>query len=172
MDPLELDLKSNPEHGLRLILTFQPATSFLVPLDRCLALASQNLFSTNCELLLPSFKLVKLPAHCLSRASNRRAPVTVWCTFSNPQCPVDDNCPVHAAKQSIHEKQEGLRFLHICLASVLNLRSPDESELSGTPLDKLASMLFGTQVTALLFPNWRWHALGHPRAWRFVLAVR
>ena len=53
MDPLELDLKSNPEHGLRLILTFQPATSFLVPLDRCLALASQNLFSTNCELPLP-----------------------------------------------------------------------------------------------------------------------
>jgi hypothetical protein len=53
---------------------------------------------------------------------------------------------VHAAKQSIHEKQEGLRFLHICLASVLNLRSPDESELLGTPLDKLASMLFGTQV--------------------------
>ena len=55
---------------------------------------------------------------------------------------------VCAAKQSTHEKQEGLRFLHICLASVLNLRSPDESELSGTPLDKLASMLFGTQVTA------------------------
>ena len=52
----------------------------------------------------------------------------------------------YAAKQSIHEKQEGLRFLHICLASVLNLRSPDDSELSGTPLDKLASMLFGTQV--------------------------
>lgn len=55
MDPLELDLKSNPEHGLRLILTFQPATSFLVPLDRCLALASQNLFSTNCKLLWPIF---------------------------------------------------------------------------------------------------------------------
>ena len=49
MEPLELDLKSNPEHGLRLILTFQPATSFLVPLDRCLALASQNLFNTSCK---------------------------------------------------------------------------------------------------------------------------
>ena len=49
MDPLELDLKSNPEHGLRLILTFQPATSFLVPLDRCLSLASQNLFSSTCR---------------------------------------------------------------------------------------------------------------------------
>lgn len=42
-DPLELDLKDNPEHGLRLILTFQPSTSFLVPLDRCLALSSQSL---------------------------------------------------------------------------------------------------------------------------------
>ena len=53
MDPLELDLKSNPEHGLRLILTFQPATSFLVPLDRCLSLASQNLFSSTCEASSP-----------------------------------------------------------------------------------------------------------------------
>ncbi len=60
---------------------------------------------------------------------------------------------VFAAKQSIHEKQEGLRFLHICLASVLNLRSPDESELSGTPMDKLASMLFGTQVIALAYAS-------------------
>ena len=67
---------------------------------------------------------------------------------------------VFAAKQSIHEKQEGLRFLHICLASVLNLRSPDESELSGTPLDKLASMLFGTQVIALAFASL--HALARP----------
>lgn len=71
MDPLELELKSNPEHGLRLILTFQPATSFLVPLDRCLALASQNLFSTNCKSLLPPFKSVGLPPHCQSRASNK-----------------------------------------------------------------------------------------------------
>lgn len=46
-DPLELDLKDNPEHGLRLILTFQPSTSFLVPLDRCLALSSQSLLSPN-----------------------------------------------------------------------------------------------------------------------------
>ena len=57
MDPLELDLKSNPEHGLRLILTFQPATSFLVPLDRCLSLASQNLFSSTCRASPPAFLL-------------------------------------------------------------------------------------------------------------------
>ena len=30
-EPLELEAKSNPEHGLRLILTFKPETSFLVP---------------------------------------------------------------------------------------------------------------------------------------------
>ena len=37
-EPLELEAKSNPEHGLRLILTFKPETSFLVPLDRCIQL--------------------------------------------------------------------------------------------------------------------------------------
>ena len=36
--PAELEYKENPEHGLRLILTFHPATSFLVPLDRSIAL--------------------------------------------------------------------------------------------------------------------------------------
>jgi hypothetical protein len=34
-DPGPLEYKDNPEHGLRLILTFRPNTSFLVPLDRC-----------------------------------------------------------------------------------------------------------------------------------------
>ncbi|KAL3525275.1 hypothetical protein ACH5RR_013647 [Cinchona calisaya] len=38
-EPLELECKENPEHGLRLILTFEPSTPFLVPLDRCINLA-------------------------------------------------------------------------------------------------------------------------------------
>lgn len=38
-EPLLLDCKENPEHGLRLILTFEPETPFLVPLDRCIHLA-------------------------------------------------------------------------------------------------------------------------------------
>ncbi|KAJ7563398.1 hypothetical protein O6H91_03G108600 [Diphasiastrum complanatum] len=38
-EPLALECKENPEHGLRLILTFEPSTSFLVPLDRCIYLA-------------------------------------------------------------------------------------------------------------------------------------
>lgn len=33
--PQDLQYKANHEHGLRLILTFEPSTSFLVPLDRC-----------------------------------------------------------------------------------------------------------------------------------------
>ncbi len=51
-----------------------------------------------------------------------------------------------AGKQNAHERREALRFLHICLASVLNLRSPDDSELPGSSMDKLTSMLFGNQV--------------------------
>ncbi|KAI0530691.1 hypothetical protein KFK09_000238 [Dendrobium nobile] len=38
-EPLMLECKENPEHGLRLILTFAPSTPFLVPLDRCIYLA-------------------------------------------------------------------------------------------------------------------------------------
>ncbi|CAI9763537.1 unnamed protein product [Fraxinus pennsylvanica] len=38
-EPLALECKDNPEHGLRLILTFEPSTPFLVPLDRCISLA-------------------------------------------------------------------------------------------------------------------------------------
>ena len=37
-EPLALECKENPEHGLRLILTFEPSTPFLVPLDRCINL--------------------------------------------------------------------------------------------------------------------------------------
>ena len=34
--PQELPYKEHMEHGMRLILTFRPTTSFLVPLDKCL----------------------------------------------------------------------------------------------------------------------------------------
>jgi len=51
-DPLELDAKGNPEHGLRMILMFKPETSFLVPLDRCIVLM-QNILSTP---MIPNIK--------------------------------------------------------------------------------------------------------------------
>ncbi|KAI4325437.1 hypothetical protein MLD38_030838 [Melastoma candidum] len=46
-EPLTLDCKENPEHGLRLILTFEPATPFLVPLDRCVNLAVASVMNKN-----------------------------------------------------------------------------------------------------------------------------
>ena len=51
-DPLELDAKGNPEHGLRMILMFKPETSFLVPLDRCIVLM-QHILSTP---MIPNIK--------------------------------------------------------------------------------------------------------------------
>ncbi|KAG6555625.1 hypothetical protein Mapa_002860 [Marchantia paleacea] len=45
-EPLALECKENPEHGLRLILTFEPTTSFLVPLDRCIYLARAAVMGT------------------------------------------------------------------------------------------------------------------------------
>lgn len=41
--PQVLEYKENPEHAIRLILTFKPQTSFLVPLDKCVALAQAGI---------------------------------------------------------------------------------------------------------------------------------
>lgn len=46
-EPLALECKDNPEHGLRLILTFEPSTPFLVPLDRCINLAVAAVINKN-----------------------------------------------------------------------------------------------------------------------------
>lgn len=46
----------------------------------------------------------------------------------------------------IYTRKQALLFLHVCLASVLNLRSPDDSQLPGSHMDKLVEMLFGDQV--------------------------
>ena len=45
----------------------------------------------------------------------------------------------------VYTRKQALLFLHVCLASVLNLRSPDDSQLPGSQLDKLVEMLFGNQ---------------------------
>ncbi|KAL5822462.1 hypothetical protein ACOSQ3_020378 [Xanthoceras sorbifolium] len=47
-EPLALECKENPEHGIRLILTFEPSTPFLVPLDRCINLAVAAVMHNNC----------------------------------------------------------------------------------------------------------------------------
>ena len=46
-ESLALECKDNPEHGLRLILTFEPSTPFLVPLDRCINLAVTAVINKN-----------------------------------------------------------------------------------------------------------------------------
>jgi hypothetical protein len=54
-EPIELEYKDNPEHGLRLILKFQTSqpdsapTSFLVPLDRCISLATNAMTNATPE---------------------------------------------------------------------------------------------------------------------------
>lgn len=52
-----------------------------------------------------------------------------------------------------HYRREALQFLHVCLASVLNLRSPEDSELPGTPLDRLTEMLLGNQPPPHVLPT-------------------
>lgn len=49
-EPLALECKENPEHGLRLILTFEPSTPFLVPLDRCINLAVSAVMHKNASM--------------------------------------------------------------------------------------------------------------------------
>ena len=40
-DPPALSYRENPEHGLRLILTFQPSPPFLLPLERVLQMCDK-----------------------------------------------------------------------------------------------------------------------------------
>jgi transformation/transcription domain-associated protein len=46
-EPLTLECKDNPEHGLRLVLTFEPSTPFLVPLDKFINLAVAAVIQRN-----------------------------------------------------------------------------------------------------------------------------
>ncbi|CAM6100600.1 unnamed protein product [Calypogeia fissa] len=93
-EPLALESKENPEHGLRLILTFEPTTSFLVPLDRCIFLARTAVMGT--------------------------------------QAGVDAFYRKHA-----------LKFLRVCLSSVLNLKGNVGNE--GVTAGQLSTM-FVTSV--------------------------
>lgn len=79
-DPFDLECKESPEHGLRLVLTFAPSTSFLVPLDGCIGLA---------ETILG-----------LRRKDPRGPPIAY----------------------STQYKKEAQKFMHVCLASLLNVR--------------------------------------------------
>ncbi|KAG9129909.1 hypothetical protein Leryth_007000 [Lithospermum erythrorhizon] len=70
-EPLALECKENPEHGMRLILTFEPSTPFLVPLDRFINLAVSAV--TNKSGCIDSFyrkQALKFLRVCLSSQLN------------------------------------------------------------------------------------------------------
>ena len=46
-----------------------------------------------------------------------------------------------AGSKDAHARRQGLRFLHVTLAAMLNLRSPADSTLPGRSVDKLAASL-------------------------------
>jgi hypothetical protein len=46
-----------------------------------------------------------------------------------------------AGPKDAHARRQGLRFLHVTLAAMLNLRSPADSTLPGRSVDKLAASL-------------------------------
>ena len=71
-EALELDCKNNPEHGLRLMLTFEPTTSFLVPLDRCINLARTRVYTSSGGELYYRRQAVSFLQVCLSSVINFR----------------------------------------------------------------------------------------------------
>nr|XP_019701767.1 transformation/transcription domain-associated protein isoform X2 [Elaeis guineensis] len=77
-EPLTIECKENPEHGLRLILTFEPSTPFLVPLDRCIHLAVAAVMQNNGG--MDAFyrkQALKFLRVCLTSLLNLRGNVTV-----------------------------------------------------------------------------------------------
>ncbi|GIL72029.1 hypothetical protein Vretifemale_2442, partial [Volvox reticuliferus] len=90
-DPQPLEYRDNPEHGLRLILTFEPQTSFLVPVDRCVALARAGI------------------------AAGLEGPPSAGTATGLAVAGVYGGDGGHYRRQALH-------FLHVCLASMLNLR--------------------------------------------------
>lgn len=82
-EPLAIECKENPEHGLRLILNFQSSTTFLVPLDRFIHIA-------------------------VSAVMNKGVHVDAF------------------------YRKQALRFLHVCLASQLNMPGNVTDELHAT----------------------------------------
>jgi hypothetical protein len=87
-----------------------------------------------------------------------------------PHQPLSTSHPLAASPGAAHYRREALTFLHVCLASVLNLRSPADSALPGTPLDKLTEMLLGDQPPPHVLPTQsrvRGGGAG-PAGWRWV----
>ncbi|CAD7696024.1 unnamed protein product, partial [Ostreobium quekettii] len=95
-EPLHLECKENPELGLRFILTFQPEPKFLVPLDKCIALAKKGLFSV---------------------AGNG------------------------SGQNVSYYQQQALKFLIVCLASMMNLRIQQDGQPLNVTVAGLKKMI-------------------------------
>lgn len=123
-DPQPLEYRDNPEHGLRLILTFEPQTSFLVPVDRCVALARAGIFAGASS----------------DAGGGAGGPAAAAATAA-------------IAAGDGHYRRQALRFLHVCLASMLNLRVREVEEdaaaveaARGAGLTGRGSLLRGSSV--------------------------
>lgn len=98
-DPLQLEWMDNPDHGLRMILSFLPGTQFLIQLDRCVSLTNEGLFS--------------------KQNSNTES----------------------AGENTVYYKQQGMKFLHTCLASVMNLTKSENTGILDLEIRGLRKML-------------------------------
>lgn len=105
-----------------------------------------------------------MPQPLCSRSTARHLPIVRYPAQDCPNCSAHRNpAPPHSAAPLLshptpgsiepHYRREALQFLHVCLASVLNLRSPEDSELPGTPLDRLTEMLLGNQPPPHVLPT-------------------
>ena len=117
--PPRLACRPNPEHGLRLILTFAPATSFLVPLDRCLALARAH--------------LAPAPAGAAEAAA----------AAASTAVAIGSASPDAASDAALHRKRAAHAFLASCAAAVVSLRAPGDAAGDAAATEKLAAALFG-----------------------------
>lgn len=55
--------------------------------------------------------------------------------------------------QHVHHRREAFKLIRICTASMINIRSPIESGLSGRSIDKLTAMLFSNEVLLVFYKS-------------------
>lgn len=83
-EPLGLECKENPEHGLRIGLTFGSSTSFVVPLDQCIHLAvSAVKYKNSSTNLVHRRQALRFIRACLSSLLNfpRRVDESLACRY-------------------------------------------------------------------------------------------
>lgn len=105
--------KEHPEHGMRIILTFEPSTPFLVPVDKCVTFARQAVRNDPLPLVVTS-------TGERSALSSRKPP-----------------------DRSLGARVRAFEFLRATLLRIANVRTPSECPIVGTAEEKLKEALFG-----------------------------